>query len=101
MRAPSVLGAGGRSAPPIARIRASLHRWHVRQLRYLRRLTLPALGWALLGLGAVVVTHPSRMRLVLSGTIEWWRLAAFVIFSLVLGFGMAALQNWNRARRRR
>ena len=68
---------------------------------YLGRLTLPALGWALLGLVVVLVTRPSRMALMISGTIEWWRLALFAAFTLLLGFGVAALKEWSGRRRRR
>lgn len=68
---------------------------------YLRRLTLPALGWAFLGLGAVLVTRPSRIGLLLSGTVEWWRLASFAPLTLLLGFGVAALNEWSNRRKRR
>ena len=67
---------------------------------YFRRLTLPAMGWAFLGLGAVFVTRPSRIGLLLSGTVEWWRLASFAAFTLLLGFGVAALKEWSGRRKR-
>ena len=70
-------------------------------MSYLRRLALPALGWAVLGLAAVFVTRPSRAVLMLSGTVEWSRLATFAAVALLLGFGAAAVTDWNTQRRKR
>jgi hypothetical protein len=66
-------------------------------MAYLRRIAPRALGWALLGIVAVLASHPSRAKLMLSGTVEWWRLASFILFSLFLGFSVAALQDWRIA----
>lgn len=67
---------------------------------YLRRLAAPAFGWIMLGVAAVLITNPSRVGLLLSGAIPWWRLAAFAAFALVLGLGAAAIGDWNRRRER-
>src|SRR4051794_10307753 len=68
--------------PPIADSRGSRHRYRMRQPHYLRRLVLHGLGWAVLAVAAVLVTHPSRVKLLLSGSIEWWRLAPFAAVTL-------------------
>jgi hypothetical protein len=67
---------------------------------YFRRLALPALGWAILGLGAVLITRPSRLGLLFSGTVEWWRLTSFGALVLFLSFSVAAFNEWSRKRKR-
>lgn len=67
---------------------------------YLRRLALPALGWAILGLGAVLITRPSRLDLLFSGTVGWWRLTSFAAIVLLLSFSVAAFNEWSRRRKR-
>ena len=63
---------------------------------YFRRLALPALGWAALGVGAVLIGSPSRVGLLLSGNVDWWRLLWFAAFVLLLAFGAAAFNDWRR-----
>jgi len=70
-------------------------------MSYFMTLTLQAVGWIMLGLGAVLITRPSRIGLLLSGAVEWWRLASFAAFALVLGFSAAALNDWAKGRKRR
>jgi len=65
-----------------------------------RRLLWPAFGWAALGLAAVIFTRPSRLELLLSGNVEWWRLALFFLLVVALSFGAAAFNDW-RGRRKR
>jgi hypothetical protein len=33
--------------------------------------------------------------------VEWWRLVLFVALALLLGFGAAAFNDWNRRRKHR
>lgn len=68
---------------------------------YLRRLAWPAFGWTILGLGAVLITRPSRLDLLFSGTAEWWRLTSFAAFIFLLGFSVAAFNEWSRRRKQR
>jgi hypothetical protein len=68
---------------------------------YLRRLALPALGWASLGLGAILITRPGRLDLLFSGTVEWWRLTVFAAFVLFVSFSVAAFNEWSRGRKHR
>ena len=64
-----------------------------------RRIALPTLGWAILGLGAVIFTRPSRLELVFSGEVEWWRLVLFLIVIITLSATVAVFNDW-RAKRK-
>lgn len=65
----------------------------------MRRIALPTLGWAILGLGAVIFTRPSRLELLFSGEVDWWRLLLFFIVVIALSATVAAFNDW-RSRRR-
>ena len=65
----------------------------------LRRIALPTLGWAMIGLGAVIVTRPSRLGLLFSGAVDWWRLILFFSSVIALSATVAAINDW-RSRRR-
>jgi hypothetical protein len=66
---------------------------------YLRRLAVPAVGWASLGLAAVLITRPSRLNEMLSGSVEWWRLISFAAVVLAFSFSIAAFNDWSRRRK--
>jgi hypothetical protein len=70
-------------------------------LAFVRRLTFPALCWAILGLGAVLFTRPSRLELLFSRTVEWWRLTSFAALVFLIAFAVAAFNEWSRGRKRR
>lgn len=65
-----------------------------------RRIGLPTLGWAILGLGAVILTRPSRLELLFSGEVDWWRLVLFFIAVIALSVSVAAFNDWRIKRRR-
>ena len=64
---------------------------------YSGRGVVRALGWAFLGLVAFVA-RPARLTALISGSAGWWRIAALAIVALLFGFGVAAVQDWNRSR---
>jgi hypothetical protein len=70
------------------------------EAKHWRRLVWPALGWACLAL-VILAARPNRLTLLLSGSAGWWRIASFGAISLVLGFGVAALQAWSTGRTNR
>jgi uncharacterized membrane-anchored protein len=68
---------------------------------YLRRLAPKALMLFCVGLVAVIAPQPGRIGLLFSGTVDWWRLAAFAATVLLLSFAVAAMLDWGERRKRR
>lgn len=63
-----------------------------------RRIVLPAIGWALLGLGSILATNPERLNLLLSGDVAPWRLALFAAALVTLALAVSMLNDWRRRR---
>ncbi len=64
-----------------------------------RRIAIPTLGWAILGLSVVIFTRPARLSKLFSDEVELWRLTLFFLVLIALSASMVTFNDWIRKRK--